>query len=253
MGKRNRYVWAALTILVCGPTAVSAQTRSGLTGNLKAIVPEGAGPFPAVLWVSGCSGFFHPRAPWHYIERSEALIQRGFAVFFVDYVRAHGVETACLGVMSNSDVATYVAAAVDSVSARADVKDGSVVLLGASLGGGGVLEALVKASADMEAVTASAVVLYPSCGGLQPWQSRIPVLMLLAGSDQITPPSECRRVVDRLEGAASVEVHSYPDAHHGFDVQDLPTELEEGLPALAFDPEAAADAWLRILRFIGPN
>jgi hypothetical protein len=49
----------------------------------------------------------------------------------------------------------------------------------------------------------------------------------------------------------TLTVLTYPDAHHGFDMEGLPVQLVPGLPALAYDAASAAAAWDTIDRILG--
>jgi len=79
----------------------------------------------------------------------------------------------------------------------------------------------------------------------------VPLLMLLAGADDIAPPEVCEELVSLLPASARVEVHSYPGARHGFDLSEAPPVLEIGGGlTLGGLPDAAEDAWVRMLSFL---
>jgi hypothetical protein len=77
---------------------------------------------------------------------------------------------------------------------------------------------------DADAVRAAAVApslavaFYPGCGGplRLGYEPSSPLLLLLGAADDWTPAVECEKLAQRA-GAAPIEVHVYPDAHHGFD------------------------------------
>jgi dienelactone hydrolase len=52
--------------------------------------PQGPGPHPALLFVSGCSGFAPEVAPEHFPREAQTFAAQGFAVVFVDYLGARG-------------------------------------------------------------------------------------------------------------------------------------------------------------------
>jgi Rieske 2Fe-2S family protein len=72
-----------------------------------------------------------------------------------------------------------------------------------------------------------------------PGPDSAPVLLLLAGRDDETPPAAYRELVDRLDGAgAPHEVHTYPDAPHSF----FDRTAEQWA-------DTCRDAWDRLLDF----
>lgn len=225
------------------PLQASSQLRESVPDHIRLLVPPSEEPLPVVLWASGCSGFFHPRAPWHYLERTQHVLSAGYAIAYVDYVSAAGYDAACGGELTLAEIARILVDAVQVLEEVPAIDPSRIVLLGSSLGAGGVLAALsVPAIASHQPVAVLA--LYPACEGLRTWDLDVPVWVWFAGGDQITPPSRCRAVLD--ETANPPTEHTYPNAEHGFDTRGLPTELEAGQAALAFDPAAADDVWARI-------
>src|SRR5512144_353811 len=74
--------------------------------------PDGSGPHPAVVFVSGCDGFAPPMAPASYERRAEYFRAHGHLVIFADYLGRRGLKT-CAGPVTHED------AARDLVSAAA--------------------------------------------------------------------------------------------------------------------------------------
>lgn len=239
---RNRwptFVALAATAL-SWPISGFCQPSGGVQDHVRVLVPPSAEPRPIVVWASGCSGFFHPRAPWHYVERSQSLLAAGYAIAYVDYVAALGLESACAGEASLSDIAAILMAAVEDLKGHSGIDPERIILLGSSLGGGGVLATLsqgIEGTAGIQGVLS----LYPACEGLASWASVAPVWIWYAGGDLIQPPSRCRPAVDGSEG--QISERTFPGVHHGFDTLGLPQELEPGQPALAYDAEAAEALW----------
>jgi dienelactone hydrolase len=57
----------------------------------------------------------------------------------------------------------------------------------------------------------------------------VPVLMLLGAQDGVTPPSICKALVSHVADPASVEIHIYPGAPHGFNHAERPFQrLSDG-------------------------
>src|SRR5712691_3890387 len=62
-----------------------------LEPHYRAYRPDGDGPFPAVMMISGCSGFTPSVAPTSYTAVAERLKGEGSLVIFVDYLAARGL------------------------------------------------------------------------------------------------------------------------------------------------------------------
>ena len=158
-----------LLCVLGSPTLGVAQE---LPDHIRLIHPPASEPLPVVAWASGCSGFFHPRAPWHFVERAQHLLSEGYAVAYVDYLAASGHEAACGGELGLPEVGRVLSDAVRILAARPEIDSSHIVLLGGSLGGGGVLAALSDSEGESP-MPAAALVLYPTCTGGTPDPGRI--------------------------------------------------------------------------------
>src|SRR5215831_7095890 len=76
-----------LATTVIADDALTAR-RQALEPFFRTYRPSGAGPFPALLFVSGCSGFAPSIAPQAYTRAAESWLSRGYVVVFVDYLAA---------------------------------------------------------------------------------------------------------------------------------------------------------------------
>jgi dienelactone hydrolase len=83
-----------------------------------------------------------------------------------------------------------------------------------------------------------------------PWAVRIPLLLLLAGQDELSSTRACQELVERLGESQPIEVHVYPEARHAFDVPDLPALLPRPGGAIGHDPDATAAAREEVNRFL---
>ena len=127
--------------------------------------PPAAEPTPVVLWASECSGFFHSRAPWHFLERAQHLVSARYAVAYIDYVSAAGLETACAGELALAEIGQIMMDAIGVLNSSPKLDTGRVVLLGSSLGAGGVLASLSVPKMASRCPIA-VLALYPACAGL---------------------------------------------------------------------------------------
>jgi dienelactone hydrolase len=71
-----------------------AAQRQALEPYFRMYRPNGTGPFPTILLVSGCSGFTSSIAPQAYARLAESWRAKGYAVVFVDYLAARGHNAA---------------------------------------------------------------------------------------------------------------------------------------------------------------
>lgn len=234
---------AAVALVLALTATAAAQGR-----EYRTFRPEGAGPFPAVMFVSGCSGFTPSIAPNAYTRFAEQLRQQGYLVIFVDYLTPRGL-TSCRGRVSIDEVSRDILTALSHVRSRPFVDASRIAVIGWSWGGGGTLAALATLRSD-EPASFRAAVFYPYCRGLTPWMAKVPVLMLLGGLDEVTPAQECQGVVKRLATGTPVEVRLYPEARHGFDADELPPMTTYPGGVIGHHPSSAAAARQEIERFL---
>lgn len=57
-------ILTSLTVLACNPATI----QKGLKPHYRLLRPEGAGPFPALMLVPGCSGLNPSRLPKHCLK-----------------------------------------------------------------------------------------------------------------------------------------------------------------------------------------
>ena len=216
--------------------------------SYRVVRPAGNGPHPAILFVSGCSGFTPHEAPGHYTRIAQEFAAEGFVVIFVDYLGARG-RSICGGMVRPGDVAGDILAAAAYARARPFIRASEISVIGWSMGGGGVLAAIAALPADAPAPFQKAVAYYPVCYGIEtPWKTSVPLLMFLGGLDDMSPAWACQDLAKRLP---PFEIRLYPAARHAFDVPDLPSMLRrERGGTLGHDPQAAAAAREEVRRFL---
>ena len=247
---RTLVVVALLTGVAGEPRSSSSQQQPP-EPQYRVVRPEGDGPHPALLFVSGCSGFTPHEAPHHYGRLADEFAARGYVVIFVDYLGARGRDT-CGGAVSPGEVAGDILAAAAYARARPFIRASEINVIGWSRGGSGVLAVIAALPANTPAPFRKAVAYYPECYVETPWQARVPLLMLLAGKDDLSSTWACQELARRLGGDFPLEVRVYPEALHAFDVPDLPPVLRRPRGGtLGHDPQAAAAAREEVKRFLG--
>jgi carboxymethylenebutenolidase len=179
--------------------------------RLDCFIPEGRGPFPAVIGLYGLHGGHAAMA-----EPGQILAEQGFAVFVLHYLDRSGpVECSKAAMMRHSPV--WMKTLWDGVSCihrRPDVDAGKTGLFGFSLGA-----YLGLASAAIDGRIAAVV---EGFGGL-PKEMKFfmrrfcPVLILHGETDPVVPVQEAYHLKEVLEARGlPYEMKIYPGVGHGF-------------------------------------
>jgi dienelactone hydrolase len=237
-------VWFGAISLCASP--VWAQ---GSDSGYRVFRPEGPGPYPAVAFVSGCSGFTPSVAPRAYERVAQQFQAQGFIVIFVDYLARRGLQSCVRAPITPEDAGKDLVAATGWLQSQPFVDKTQIIAIGWSYGGGAVLAALADHSAEQLAFS-RAVVYYPSCQTVRPWKVATPVLMLLAADDDVTPAKMCQEAVPKNAPPGAVKIVTYRGALHAFDVSELPAKTRYPLGTLGYHPQAAAAAWEEIQVFL---
>jgi len=211
--------------------------------------PDGAGPFPSVMMVPGCSGFNANFQKEFYDSVQNQLVALGFVTLRVDYLAARNLSS-CAGTVSADAVGDDIRIAAGYLRQQPFVKMGTTNVMGWSYGGAGALMAL-RLTNSQELVQVDAVVAYyPYCAGAQPWDSEVPVLVLVGAIDNVAPLGICEGIFGRLPKRDRVTVRVYEDAHHAFDSSTLPAEMQYAFGTLGYNKAAATSAWKEATNFL---
>ncbi len=255
--------YTGLTVPRVPPATLSAM----LSPHYRLRTPQGEGPFPTVLLLSGCDGPRDNLDTW-----AEALAEAGWASLAVDSHGPRGFtefevwRLVCAGQLLNgAERAGDIAVALADARAMPEVDETRLALFGASHGGWAILEYLSMAdhgqvpltltdwpegAAPLDGVRA-ALLLYPYCGGLsrasrRGWESPIPVLFLLAEGDSIASEGPCLKVAMReSRRGLPVQTHVYEGVTHGFDQKE-----KAPLSTLGYSSQATRDALARGAAFL---
>ncbi len=267
-------IWGALLLAACGPLAeVSPSVRAReLSPYWRLLLPEGPGPHPAALLLSGCDGPHDNMDYW-----AQAFVAQGRAALIVDSHAPRGltgydvVPYVCTAVtLRGSERAGDAAVALDTHAQNPAIDASDVVVLGASHGGWTAMELVERTSggspppglaawpeppATLRARISALVLLYPYCGLLngaevEAWKGAPPTLMILGEEDSVVSTPTCLRRAEALRtSGAPVATEVLPGADHAFDQQERspvsPLDFDAGLRDRA---RRVAFEWLAGLR-----
>ncbi len=233
--------------------------------------PEGPGPFPAVIALHGCGGLWNKagQPSVRHADWGERLARQGFIVVMPDSFGSRGLGSQCgvtdRQVRASKERVSDVYGVKAWLQKRFDVKTEAVSLLGWSNGATTVLTAMRadKKANDGLPDLAAAVAFYPGCRASYEsasYRLRMPLLILMGSEDDWTPLGPCEGLVTASRGRGEpMDIQVYPGAVHDFDHPSLEMREREGLAFSASgtgkarvgtDPEARADAMVRVPKFL---
>ncbi|HEX3538389.1 MAG TPA: dienelactone hydrolase family protein [Stellaceae bacterium] len=211
--------------------------------------PDGAGPFPAVIVLHGCSGFSSAGS----LQLADQLKDWGYVALLVDSLAPRGLAAACGGPFIDQPGDAY--AALKYLSQQSFVVPERVGVLGNSMGGYSALYAVdlsLKAQHFKERFRA-AVAYYPSCG-VPLTMLTAPALILIGEADDWTPAERCRQLVAHApRDGAPIALTVYPGAHHGFNFAMLQPGRSSFGHWLEYNEPAAKDAAEKTRAFLATN
>lgn len=231
--------------------------------------PGGLGPFPAVVLMHGCGGMYTPAG---YITASyrawaELLALDGYVALLVDSFNPRGYRTICelqkRPILESRERVEDAYAAARWLGQQPYIGASRIGLLGWSNGATGTLYSM-RPGSKREPGFRAAVAFYPGCRNLSraksPYQTYAPLLILSGEEDDWTPAAPCVQLAGIAQKrGASLEIVTYPGAHHSFDRINLPVRYRPNVRNLnkpdrlgatvGEHPQARADAIKRTLEF----
>jgi dienelactone hydrolase len=232
---------------------------------MRVVRPDGAGPFPAVVWLHGCGGVT-PGAR-HLEDWTRRLTRMGYVVAIPDSFTDRGYPRGVCGYGGQVGPETRAGdayAALRSLEDRTDVVGDRIGLIGHSHGGWTVLAAMdedvaahARAAAGARHGFAAAIAFYPACTS-RAWTAGYrpvaPLLILSGELDDWTPAPPCQRLAERARTEGQpVSIVVYPGAHHAFDSYAPLTRIPEALrgrgATIGGDNSARADSIKQVEMF----
>ena len=196
----------------------TVESRKGddLVGELHR--PTGAGPFPAVVLLHGCSG--RSSRKWEDLAAAR-YVDLGYVTLIVDSFATRGLTTACTGGAPDRVMDAY--GGLDYLAGLPFVKPDRIGVVGFSQGAMAALSAVAVQRVEtlVQRHFAVAVAYYPSCSD-RDGAFTVPTLILIGERDDWTPARDCREMMTRRTGeGASVRLVVYPGAYHSFNSRSL--------------------------------
>ena len=200
------------------PIPVDDPTTKAIAGAL--FKPAGPGPFPVVVYMSGCYGLGLNNPPELVLERTaiDHLLAKGVATFIVDPFTPRNEPEGVCAKLNDSTYTQYftrggndAVAALKAVKAMPNIDPNRVFLQGYSFGAISSLFAVdPNTPGTHDAKIAGLIAYFPYC--YDNVASSVPTLVLIGEKDDWTPAALCQKVSDK----PNFEVAVFPDSYHGF-------------------------------------
>ena len=234
--------------------------------DMRIVRPDGAGPFPAVVWLHSCAGLV--RGARHAEDWTRRLRGLGYVVAIPDSFSARGFPNGVCGYGMRVPARTRADdayAALRHLEERSDVVAERIGLMGHSHGGWTALAAMdaeiaatARATAGARHAFAAAIAFYPECAAgtwVRGYRAIAPLLILAGELDDWTPAAPCQRLADRARGDGQpVSIVVYPRAYHSFDsyapVTRVPEALQGRGATIGGDNAAREDSIRRVETFL---
>ncbi len=218
---------------------MATPTTASIEGYLAK--PDGTGPFPAVVYLHGCSGL-NTAARKRF---SDLLTSWGYVSLAVDSFATRGIEEACRRPMPDRQADAW--GALLYLSKLPFVDRERIAVLGSSQGG--IIAMRLASNHDVKLFDVpdglnfrTAVAFYPVCS-VASRQLAIPTLILIGELDDWTPAKNCEQWMALREGrGAPVKLVVYRGAYHAFDFPGLGGGRWWFDHWLKYDAEAAQNA-----------
>lgn len=192
-------------------------------------VPEGKGPFPAILLLHASTGIQKVNHDW-----AVRLKDQGYVVYMIDSFKPRGWEDrSSVGwdTATNAQLAD-VAPAYRYLSHLPNVDSSHIGLLGFSMGGFDVLRVMAAHKSMPEeyqtiSFTAAAS-FYGVCHRLSSETTlKGPTAIFIGSDDDRATTEDCKQLIKRRSGdSKSITMHIYQHALHGFDNFEFPPSKE---------------------------
>jgi dienelactone hydrolase len=235
---------------VAGGSAIDTTLHRSLWPQEALLRPDGAGPFPAVVVLSGCMGVRAKDTRW-----AERLRNAGYLTLVPDSFTGRGLTTlerrrdVCRGLtLWGGTRADDVRASLAYLRTLPEVDGSRLAVIGFSHGAWAALDLLAVAAEDDLRGLRAVVGFYPYCGVASRarwfgWRADVPTLLLLAAEDRMVSALQCQTVAERAAAdGRPVAFTVYPEVGHAFDWRSSPATEDAQRRVGAFLAEHLAPA-----------
>jgi len=215
--------------------------------------PEGAGPFPVVVHLHGCSGLTERMRQ----ATAARMTSWGYVSLIVDSFTTRGIVDDCVTPPADRQADAMGALAYLATLPFVDAR--RVALVGHAQGGAAAMQAaserpyrLFDLPEDLR--YRAAVAYYPQCNAAKHTLA-VPTLILIGELDDWSPIKLCEWWMARRDGrGAPVKLVVYRDAFHGFDNPGIRNGMDFTFGHwVKYDAEAAAQATGELMNFLSDN
>ncbi|MEM7121848.1 MAG: dienelactone hydrolase family protein [Pseudomonadota bacterium] len=230
---------------------VTGADGSTVTLDAKLNIPDGDGPFPAVVMLHGCNG---TDLSWEWEEGF--LEQWGYVSLRIDSLGPRGIETVCgsADAAVTSDVRVMDALAGHAfLSTQHFVDAAHIGVVGWSDGGTTALKSIAGDLIDQVAPSDTfevAVAFYPRCQSHAP-ELDAPLLILVGSEDTATAPVLCEAMKQEIRADHGFDLIVFPGATHAFDWEGAPSTYQGH--QIRYDPDVTAIAYMRMRAFLSQH
>ena len=201
-----------------------------LSGKLW--LPEGAGPFPVVIWVHGTTLNSNDYARWRRDLRN-GLINKGIGIYFNDSYTGRGLPRKSTAKKLNA-YSRYMDGirALGALAKHPKIDPKRIGISGSSFGANVAMRLqweTYMAQMQPDGIRYAAhVSIYPPCSAIiKDFQSTGAPLLILTGEKDYNDANRCRdRVAERRKVGAQIDLIIYPGAHHCFISSALPRMID---------------------------
>jgi dienelactone hydrolase len=200
------------------PIPVDDPTTKTIAGAL--FKPAGSGPFPGVIFMTGCAGLNSPEAKAMQKTVIDHLLAKGVATLLVDPFTPRNEPE---GICANLNADTFlqyatrggndVVAALRVLKATPDIDPNRVFLQGYSWGAiSSLFAADPKTPSAHDSKISGVIAYYPYCYDNVEFSS--PTLVLIGDKDDWTPSKLCQAVKEK----PNLKIVVFPGATHAFNM-----------------------------------
>jgi dienelactone hydrolase len=238
--------------------SIPGKTTAGQQIQLPGLLhkPNGSGPFPAVVMLSGCTGYAGERDATQQLTWAQQLVSWGYVALQVDSFTPRGYPNGVCenpSAVSSNERSNDAYAAKAYLSATSFVDSKRVAVIGWSHGGMAVMKIIDSFLRDKTlSPFKAAIAIYPWC--TTPNEPDTPVLVLIGAKDDWCPVDNAEMTKKAYEvrddWKTEFALTIYPNAYHAFDYETPPGGVVFLGHHIEYDPVATSDAISRTKDFL---